>query len=229
MNPRFSWAAVLAGLALAWPAWAQQEFGNHSALYTWVGQEAQFRPVFERREIAQVNPTARRAEVKDLGAGWGSVWIEREGVVIGGKRQRWAQAKRTWGVARPVHVDLELAQVWEQSGPRHRLCIQSPSGSSASAARWQHVVVVEWPARRSKPAMYTWVAPYASCEAVWVNGAGVLIAGGFEMQFESEQRMTDASLALWQMASGVVFARYALELKEGANPFELRALRQLPH
>jgi hypothetical protein len=203
---------------------AADTFKNHSDFYIQVQLTENLSDVFERDPTAEVGRPVKALTGSGLGP-LGKVRIQRDSLVIGGKRYLLAAAKRMSGPPDPITFDLELLQIWSQFVLKRdepaRMCFQSPVGRNGSAARWQHVVVVEQAQMptTAKPKLYAWTSPYGTCEAVFVDQKNRLVVGAFEMSFESANHINSARFDLRPVQSGLTTARYELTLKNPGNAF----------
>lgn len=201
---------------------AEQEFTDHATFFDYVARTEQASLVFVRRPLGAATPVDHDVAVEGLARRWGPVRLARDAVTLNGKRFTWSGAKRVWGRPAQVAMDIEIAQVWEQPG-QPRICVQSAAGRSGSGARWQHVVVIERATRQAKPRLLTWTSPYGSCQAVFADDRNRVIAGTFEMSFESESAISAAAFSLRSLSSGEQTARYKLTLHDPGNAFAFAA------
>lgn len=203
---------------------AEPEFSSHEAFYQHVALERGLEQTFQRRALPLATPATRQLTVRGLTRSWGRVQVMRDGIVLSGGRLRWSMPTQPFGRQSPIALDLEITQLWESTAPGgpHALCLQSPMGSSGSAARWQHVIVIERKSANARPASHAWTAPYASCQAIGTAVDRSLVAGVFEFSFESEQFANQAQFVLHDLRRRTELTRYALALRDPANLFSFK-------
>jgi hypothetical protein len=214
---------ILTLLSATTGALAQDQFTDHASFYQHVEQAHGLSRPFVARTVGPATPVDHEVRVQDTSREWGAVRLRRDRIVINGKPWRWLGATRPLNKATPIAIDLEIVRVREQR-TGERLCIQSPAGSSASSARWQHVIVV---ARAGKPPiklkLLAWTSPYGSCDSLFVDQQGHLLAGLFELQMESESSVQAAAFSLRSLDTGKEVARYVLTLADPGNAFVFSA------
>lgn len=200
---------------------AELEFLNHEALYRHVALERGLEQTFQQRALPAATPVTRQLSVHGLARSWGRVQVTRDGIAFSGGHFRWSMPTQPFGRQSQITLDLELTQLWESiaSGGSHALCLQSPMGSSGSAARWQHVIVIERKSASERSTVHAWTAPYASCQAIGMAADRSLVAGVFEFSFESEQFANQAQFVLHDLRRHAELTRYALVLRDPANLF----------
>lgn len=227
-----SWVLLPILLTCAIAGHADEVLTSHPAFYAHVASAERLRQAFDIRPQDAAPPDAKSINLLGLATGWGQAELRTGGIVIDGRYWPWPSAQQPFGRAATVRMDLDLARVYEgsaQSGRLQRICVQSPAGSSGSAARWQHVVVIERKARGAPPQMAAWFAPYASCEAVFAGPQDELIAGAYDMQFESEQFISLAIFGLHDLqAPERRMPRYVLRLRNPADAFQFTVIRLAP-
>jgi len=226
------WLLLTILLTSAIAGHADEVLTSHPAFYAHVASTEHLRQAFEIRPQDAVPPDAKGIKLRGLAPGWGRAELRTGGIVIGGRYWPWPPAQQPFGKAASSRIDLELAGVYEssaQSGHLQRICVQSPAGSSGSAARWQHVIVIERKDRGAAPRMASWFAPYASCEAVFAGHQDELIAGAFDMRFESEQAISLAMFGLHDLhAPERPMPRYVVHLRDPADAFQFTVTRLAP-
>ncbi|WP_374426823.1 hypothetical protein [Ideonella dechloratans] len=208
-----------------------RSFSSHDAFYAQVARDQHLTSAFRRRALPDAPPDTPQLSVVGLAKAWGRVQLASDAIVINGRRLRWSESTQPFGRQGPIQLHLELAQLWE--GPQEpngagTLCLQSPMGSSGSAARWQHVVLVRRSNALVRPSIQAWTAPYASCQAVWRDAHDELVAGVFEFNFESEQAVRTAHFVVHALREHSEVARYVLSLPNPANLFSFKAVPATP-
>jgi hypothetical protein len=219
---------LLLSAALTCAAEPDQTFTSHTAFYSHVAQKEGLRLPWRRLAIPQATPTTRELSVTDLDKSWGRMQLRSDSIVISGRPLRWVDVPRPMGRPRPIELDLEFVQLWESpaaASGHAALCLQSPAGSSGGASRWRHVVLIDRPSGKTRPATYAWTAPYASCEALWTREGVGWIAGVFEFSFESEQAASKAGFVLHSLQQRSDLAHYVLTLADPGDLFTFRATR----
>lgn len=219
---------LLLSATTACPAEPGETFTSHADFYSHVANSEGLRSAWQRHALPPLGPTAQQLALSSLDKSWREVQLRTDSIVISGRTMRWVDLARPLGRSRFIELDLDLVQIWESApatigGPA--LCLESPAGSSASAARWHHVILIHRTSGSARPQAQAWTAPYASCGALWIRQGQDWVAGVFEFSFESEQFASKADFALHSLPSGHDLSRYVLTLPDPSNLFDFKAAR----
>jgi hypothetical protein len=212
-------------------AGATERVNSHADFFAAVARDEGMTQAFIYRDQVRALPNAQRLKITGIAPGWGSLVLQTNALTVNQRAWTWRQARQVFGRPTVPTMDLELTSVFEAasaSSGRDRICLQAPTGSSGSAARWQHVVVIERSLKaNAPPSMITWTAPYASCAAVFVNTDGQLVAGTFDLQLESEQAFSTMLFKLQSVSAPehVEWPRYLLSLRTPGNAFDFTPSR----
>lgn len=191
----------------------------HRDLYELVARHVSSPLAFHRVPVAEVGPQSTSVRLTGLDPSWGVVSLQPNSLRSGRHVTRWSGNTEAFGRQAPVRLSLELAEVWASPATGARpsfLCLQSGSGDSGSAARWQQVVVVQ---RRADGRLSNriWTSAYASCAGIMAAANGDLIVPVLEFAFESERSARSAHIVLHNLATGQETRRYRLHMPDASD------------